>query len=294
MLQKTIKISILALALLVLMAAVPVLRAANVAYIYGDVAANGDVPSGAAEPYDQMLLDDSGRTGLTQFKALVESQGHTISQFYDQQTNLNSAFLADKDVVIFGLHQKIWSRDEKAALNTWLQAGGGMFIYSDSASGGRFNLVGAQNPVGQNVTNNLIAAYGMQVTVDQADGTTGHTATSNASIIALRDRTLEGEGVSPVAISPSNNQVEILIPYDRRVRQRQGLTITNPEFAALALRPVGQGHVAVMFDRQPMWNSGPGSDIGMRDNEFILRTMVNFLAQRPSAPPVSSKHARMP
>ncbi len=257
-------------------------EAANVAYIHGDVAADGTVPSGNAAPYDQMLLTDAGPTGLSRFKALVEGEGHTIGQFYDQNTTLNSTFLQDIDVVIFGLHQKIWNSAEKADLDAWLSAGGGMLIYSDSASGGRFNIVGAQNPVGQSVTNNLIARYEMQVTVDQADGTTSHAATDSASINAIRNRRLEGEGVSPVAIAANNSSVEILIPYDRSVRKRQNLTIQNPVFAALALRPVGQGHIAVMFDRQPMWNAGPGSDIQQEDNEFILRTMVNFLAQRPS------------
>ncbi len=278
--------------LLCLLASVQVLNAASVAYIYGDVAADGTVPSGSAEPYDQMLLTDMGRTGLSRFKSLVESQGHTINQFYDQDTSLTTAFLAGKDLVIFGLHQKIWSSTERTVLNAWLQAGGGMFIYSDSASGGRFNIVGAQNPVGQGVTNNLIAPYGMQVTVDQADGTTAQTASSTASIAALRSRRLEGEGVSPVAISQSNTNVEILIPYNRAGNKRQNLTITNPRFASLALRPVGAGHIAVMFDRQPMWNSGPGSDITKRDNEFILRTMVNFLVSRPSITPTNPQTPR--
>ena len=67
--------------------------AADIAYIHGDVSAAGIVPSGPESAYDQMLLGDAGRTGLSQFKALVESQGHTISQYYDQQTILNESFL---------------------------------------------------------------------------------------------------------------------------------------------------------------------------------------------------------
>lgn len=258
---------------------------ATVAYIHGDVAPDGTVPSGVQMPYDQMLLDDSGNTGLSMFKVLVETQGHTIDQFYDQQTELNSGFLNNKDVLIFGLHQKIWSTAEKAALDVWLNNGGGMFIYSDSASGGFFRIVGAQNPVGQTVTNNLIASYGMQITVDQADGTTDQLASPTASITEIRGRRLEGEGVSPVAISPSNSQAEILIPYTRSVNRQQNIAIANPVFAALAIRSVGDGHIAVMFDRQPMWNAGPGSDISKQDNEFILQAMINFLAQRPISPP---------
>lgn len=266
-------------------------QAASIAYIHGRVSQDGTILNeGQGTPYDQMLLNDSGNTGLSQFKTMVEGQGHSIAQFRDRNVNLNTTFLNNYDVVIFGLHQKIWSSDEKAALDIWLQAGGGMFIYSDSASGGRFNIVGAQNPVGQNVTNNLIAQYGMQVTVDQADGVPREVANNSASITDIRGLTLEGEGVSPVAISPSNSTVEVLISYSRNVNKRQNLTINNPVFAALALRPVGQGHIVVMFDRQPMWNNGPGSDINEQDNRSILREMINFLALRsvtqpPALPP---------
>jgi len=263
-----------------------VVIAAAIAYIHGRVADDGAIlAEGQGDPYDQMLITDSGDTGLSMFKTLVESQGHTIVQFRDMLVNLDAAFLNNYDVVIFGLHQKIWSSTEKSALDAWLNEGGGMFIYSDSASGGWFRLVGAQNPVGQNVTNNLIAQYGMQVTVDQADGVPRENASSSASITSIRGLTLEGEGVSPVAVAPGNSSVEILIPYTRNVNKRQGLTISNPNFASLALRPVGQGDIIVMFDRQPMWNNGIGSNIQERDNNAILREVMNFLAERPVVTP---------
>lgn len=259
--------------------------AATLVYVHGRISSDGDVlPEGQGEPYDPMLLDDTGSKGLSTFKMAVESDGHSISSVRDINLTLNDAFLVDIDVLIFGLHQKLWSSNEKQALDRWLRSGGGMLIYSDSASGGAFNRVGAQNLVGQSVTNNLIGAYGMEVTVDQADGTTAHTAQTGASISAIAGRVLEGEGVSPVAIAASNPLVEVLIPYERAVTKRQGLTITDPLFAALALRPVAEGHVVVMFDRQPMWNNGPGSDIGQRDNALVLRAIVNFLAPRSGLP----------
>jgi len=39
-----------------------------------------------------------------------------------------------------------------------------------------------------------------------------------------------------------------------------------------------------MFDRQPMWNNGPGSDIDEQDNREILLVVMNFLAERPVLP----------
>ena len=268
------------------------LLAGDIAYIHGRVAANGTVlDEGDGNPFDQMLITDSGDKGLSKFKLLMESQGHSLVQFRDTSVSLNSDFLNNYDAVIFGLHQKIWSSAEKSALDLWLKAGGGMFIYSDSASGGSFRQVpgGAQNPIGQNVTNNLIRQYGMQVTVDQADGVRAATAANSASIAAIRNLVIEGEGVSPVAIAPANADVEILIPYTNDVDQRQGLTIANPNFAALARRRVEQGDIIVMFDRQPMWNDGPGSDIEEQANTAILREVMNLLAEplvvAPPSPP---------
>lgn len=260
----------------------------SVAYIHGDVAADGTIPSGSAAPYDQMLIDDSGNTGLTSFRSLVQSQGYTISQHYDVETTLDDAFLGAFDVVIFGLHQKMWSELEKDALRRWLNQGGGMMIYSDSASGGRFNIVGINNPVGRNVTNNLIAEYGMEVTVDLGSGTRSYISdVGSANPIVWDQPEFEGEGVSPVAVDPQG-EAQVLIPLEpsNQVEGNGNLnlnssltTITNPLWAAMAHRRVGRGNIIVTFDRQPMWNNGPGSDIDRKDNREIIRRVVRFLAR---------------
>ena len=259
----------------------------NIAYIHGDVAADGTIPSGNAPAYDQMLLDDSGRTGLTLFADLIRGEGYTISQFYDQETTLNAAFFNQFDAVIFGLHQVIWNDAEKEALDRWLRAGGGMLIYSDSASGGRFSEVGIDNDVGQRVTNNLISRYGMEVTVDQGGGTRSYIPENgNQNPIIWDQPDFEGEGVSPVAVNRAG-EAEILIPLLPANRtggrnlnvNSMGLSFSNFDYAAMALARVGQGHVIAIFDRQPMWNDGPGSDILKRDNREILRRTVRFLAR---------------
>ncbi|CAA6679344.1 MULTISPECIES: PKD domain-containing protein [unclassified Lentimonas] len=260
----------------------------RVAYIHGDVSEGGAVPSGSEAPFNQMLLSDTGNEGLSAFEDLVQEQALRIDAYYDQDTTLDASFLNQFDVVIFGLHQKIWSASEKAALDAWLRAGGGMLIYSDSASGGRFNIVGAQNPVGQTVVNNLISDYGMQVTVDQANGVRAYRAGSEQNYPIVWDQAvLEGEGVSPVAVDP-NGAGLVLIPYvndptyrvsgDAIINHTQNVTITNPDYAALAWAYVGQGDLIVMFDRQPMWNNGGGSNIQKRDNALILKRLVRFLS----------------
>ncbi|MEM7144263.1 MAG: malectin domain-containing carbohydrate-binding protein [Verrucomicrobiota bacterium] len=263
-----------------------VLDAKNVAYIYGDVAADGTIPSGAAAPFDQMLLTDMGNKGLSQFKALVEAQGYSIAQHYDQVTTLDATFLRQFDVIVFGLHQKVWSGAEQAALDDWLRKGGGILMYNDSAAGGSFSQVGIKNSTGQTAVNSILSDYGMQVAVDQGGGTRAYIPDANAANPIIWDQPeFEGEGVSPIAIDPLGD-AEALIPLDPANRISNGnlnidpvgVTIANPIWAVIGHVVVGEGNVIAIFDRQPMWNNGPGSDINERDNEEVLRRIVRFLA----------------
>ena len=271
---------------------VTIVSAQNIAYIHGDVSEAGAIPSGAAEPYDQMLIADTGDLGCSEFGQLVEASGYTIADYYDEAVTLNAAFLNQFDAIVFGLHQKIWSDAERSALDTWLRAGGGALFYSDSAAGGIFSIVGAANSVGQTAVNNVISAYGMEVTLDQAGGVRSFLATSSHPVV---DGPLifEGEGVSPVVVDNRDPLVEVLIAYDASnlvagrdpalVRLR-GVNIPESErtFAALARRSVGAGNLVVSFDRQPMWNNGPGSNIQRRDNREILRRIVEHIAGGPA------------
>ncbi|MEO0453971.1 MAG: hypothetical protein AAFY98_07520 [Verrucomicrobiota bacterium] len=273
----------------------PVTYAKSVAYIYGDVSRDGFTPASLdpddPTPYDQMLLTDTGDTGLSVFKALVETEGYTINQYYDQATTLNADFLNQFEVVIFGLHQKVWSSTEKDALDLWIRAGGGILIYSDSASGGRFNRVGIDNPVGQNVTNNLISQYGMEVTVDQGGGTRSYRPDAGSANPIIWDVPIfEGEGVSPVGVDTSSGAI-VLIPFSESNKEggndnltpddidAQNVTnVANRTWAVMGLAKVGDGNVIAIFDRQPMWNDGPGSDIEKEDNKEVLRRVVRYLA----------------
>jgi hypothetical protein len=266
----------------------PALLAQRVAYIYGDVAADGTIPSGAAPAFHQMLLTDTGGSGCSMFKAMVEAEGYSINQFYDQATTLNEAFLSQHDVIVFGLHQKVWSAVEKAALHNWMMAGGGILMYSDSAAGGNYQIVGIHNTVGQTAVNNVLTPYGLQVTVDQSGGTRAYTSspTDDCNPIVWDQPEIEGEGVSPVAVDLSTG-AKALIPFEDSCKvsgtpltiDARNITIANPRWAALAHRRVGNGNIIAMFDRQPMWNSGVGSSIQQRDNREILRRVVMFLAR---------------
>ncbi|MEM7391242.1 MAG: DUF4350 domain-containing protein [Verrucomicrobiota bacterium] len=260
----------------------------QVAYIYGDVAGDGTIPSGAAAAYDPMLLTDTGATGCSEFRALIEGQGYVITQHYDQVTTLDAAFLEPFDVVVFGLHQKIWSGAEQTALDTWIRAGGGILMYNDSAAGGHFGTVGIGNTTGQQAVNSILSAYGMEVTVDQGGGTRAYTSDPDTCHPVIWDQPVfEGEGVSPVAVDESSG-ARVLIPLEEAYKVSGGtmtvdpdpaITIMNPRWAVLAHQTVGEGNVMAIFDRQPLWNNGPGSDIDEEDNREVLRRIVRYLAR---------------
>ena len=258
----------------------------DVAYIYGDVSASGAIPSGGAAPFHQMRLSDTGNRGCSMFREMVEGEGFSISEHYDQATTLNSAFLDGLDVIVFGLHQKIWSPSEKAALDTWIRGGGGIMMYSDSAAGGHYSQVGIGNTTGQSAVNNVLSAYGMEVTVDVGQGTRAYTSVDDESHpLTQGSLEFEGEGISPVAVD-ENSGARALYPLESAYQISGGnlsinsanITITDPRWSAIGLQEVGEGSVIAIFDRQPVWNNGEGSDIEKRDNEEVLRRLVKYLA----------------
>lgn len=287
MMNRSVKLMILAVAAALLVCNLSLEAAKRVAYIYGDVAADGSIPSASASAYDQMLLTDSGNTGLSIFRSMVEGEGYTISQHYDATLVFDQSFLEQYDVILFGLHQRVWTVGEQALLDAWIRKGGGILMYSDSAAGGRFDLVGIGNSTGQTAVNSILSNYGMQVAVDQGGGTRSYKASvDTTSPIVYGELVFEGEGVSPVAVDPTGI-AEVLIPLDPANRVggsnlsvgTSGISIANPDWAVIGQATVGAGHVIAIFDRQPLWNNGPGSDIEKADNAEILRRIVRYLAR---------------
>ncbi|MFO7774566.1 MAG: hypothetical protein R6W89_02090, partial [Candidatus Hydrogenedentota bacterium] len=93
--SRTVNSMIVTVSLFALLAAVSVnVEASDIAYIHGDVAADGSVPSGDDDPFHQMLLDDTGSEGVSVFRDIVQNEGYEISQVYDQETTLEPEFLA--------------------------------------------------------------------------------------------------------------------------------------------------------------------------------------------------------
>jgi PKD repeat protein len=227
-------------------------RIRKVAYIY---------ESGSAET----RLSDTGTTGLSKFKALFEKDGFTVVGFDDDSVTLNAAFFDNVEVLVLGKHQKLWDPAEKAALDTWIRAGGSVLTYNNES---------------QAAINNILSAYGMEVAVSQANGTVALRAGPTATELIVSGRPiLEAANVSPVAISSGSLALKV-IPYESNsdfvvsgtpsVNDTQGLAITNPEYAALALATVGEGRIGVLFDVEPIENSG----LDLQNNEVLVERLI--------------------
>lgn len=262
------------------------------AYVYGSVSANGTIPAPVGQEFDQMRLTDTGDTGCSQYRMEIEKLGYSITEVYDRTTTFDSAFLGQYNVIIFGNHQKVMSVAEQAAIATWVTDGGGLLAYSDSALGGKYDVVGISNTVGQKAVNSIIGQFGMQVLTDQGNGACAMKAPddddSPVTHVDGKALVIEGEGEPPVCVDPSAG-VKILIPFSNEAKVGQsgtvstnnvggGMTIANPLYAALAVKELGKGRVVAQFDRQMMWNNGVGSNIAQKDNREIEKRIFLFLA----------------
>jgi hypothetical protein len=107
-------------------------EAPKLLYLYGDVAADGTVPSGDKEPFHQMRLNDSGDRGLSGFAEAIRELGLQIEEAYDAEVTLTPEFLDSIDVLILGSNQRRFSAAEAQAVDEWVRSGGGLLGWSDS------------------------------------------------------------------------------------------------------------------------------------------------------------------
>ncbi len=142
----------------------------RVVYLYGDVAADGTIPSGDAEPFHQMRLNDEDRRGMSGFAEAIREVGFQIDEAYDAAIELNAEFLDGVDVLILGSNQRRFSEAEADAVEAWVRAGGGLLAWSDSAFGGHFGKVGLGNESGRLSDNDLTERFGMYFMTDNGAG----------------------------------------------------------------------------------------------------------------------------
>jgi hypothetical protein len=155
-----------------------------------------------------------------------------------------------------------------------------MFGYSDSAMG---NSGGYQNQFGQASRHSMgFPDYGWQVYVDQVDNV--QTRTLPANSIFGNAITYQGEGTSPWVIdavtanhAAQGNPTVITARPDQTPSHTAGITYTGT-VTDLGYSTPDSGRVVVLFDRQPFWNGGAGSDITQEDNEQFILNCIKWLA----------------
>lgn len=256
--------------------------AQNVVYVYGDVSADGDIPSGNKPAFHQMRLNDTGRYGMSQFKSAIEETGLSIREVYDAETVLNETFLQTVDVLILASNQKTFSKEEVSNVINWVANGGGLVVWSDSAFGGHYKHVGLDNTAGRDSDNLIAESFGMHFLTDNGGGnylikdyTEDHFINNYNKKGGVMFR---GEGVSFIRVSPPAK----ILAYAQSNGLGGKLKVNkidgefNPETdVALAVTHFKKGRVLGLFDRNMFWNAGDGTQLSHSDNrEFTQRIML--------------------
>jgi hypothetical protein len=254
-------------------------------YLYGDVAADGTVPSGEAEPFHQMRLVDEGPRGMSQFKAALEAVGFEVAEAYDATLRLEAATLASVRVLILGSNQRRFSPAEAAAVREWVEAGGGLLAWSDSAFGGDHGKVGLGNEAGRLSDNDLTVQFGLFFMTDNGAGNYLVRVYEFDHFINANKReggvAFRGEGVSPVRVSPPARVLARLqeggLGGGLRLNPVDG-PLNAARDAALAIAEVGRGRVVGVFDRNLFWNAGEGTRLNDNDNRAFAQRIALWAA----------------
>jgi hypothetical protein len=258
----------------------PIVDDVPLRYLYGDVAPDGSIPSGPdTEPFHQMRLSDDGRRGLSGFRSALEEVGFRPTEVYDAEATLTGESLSDLGVLILGSNQHRFEEAEAAALGEWVENGGGVIAYSDSAFGGDYRQVGVCNPAGRLSENDLTAQFGMRFLMDNGAGRFEVSEYERAHFLNAGDAdggvVYRGEGVSPIRVSEPARVLAPLQSGDLNgsLKVCEDDRPFQPERdAALAVAEVGAGRVVGTFDRNTFWNGGAGTELGEVDNrEFAQR-----------------------
>jgi hypothetical protein len=176
----------------------------------------------------------------------------------------------------------VFSKAEAEAVHHWVELGGGLVAWSDSAFGGDFGKVGIANTAGRDSNNAITEPLGMHFLTDNGGGnylistyTENHFLNNYNRKGGLRYR---GEGVSCVRVSPP---ARMLAPLQDgglggKLKVNQIDAPFNPQTdAALAVAEIGTGRVIGIFDRNCFWNAGAGTRLSHVDNrEFAQRLVV--------------------
>lgn len=270
----------------------PASSVGRVLYLHGSVSAEGDVPAGEKPAFHQMLLDDTGPRGMSSFRAAIVAVGFEIRQAYDADVFFTDEYLAPWDVLILGSNQRRFSQAEAEAVQRWVNGGGGLVAWSDSAFGGHYGKVGLDNTAGRDSDNDLTRQFGMVFLTDNGGGNYLVTEYEEAHFLNAKNAhggvRYRGEGVSPVRITPPARMLAKLQESGLKGK----LTVNeidspfNPHTdAALAVAHVGEGRVVGTFDRNTFWNAGEGTRLSHENNREFAQRLILWAADREDSNP---------
>lgn len=290
-------------------------KSVHVLYLYGYVDEDGKDPWVTGKPpFHPMRLDDmhDPKRGLSEFRAALENPDEPLlrganvvfrlEEALDRTVKLTPEFLGRYDVLVLASNNRRFTTEgddsERQAVRDWVQGGGGLVAWSDSAFGGSFKAVGVGNPNGRDSDNDLMAQFGMFLMRDNGAG--NYKIERYTMPHFLNDYEPEGgvvfrgEGVSPVRVS---EPAVMLAPMQHGglggAIKLHGDDEKDPAIgpldptrdAALAVAEVGQGRVLATFDRNTFWNDGEGTRLGQVDNrEFAQRLFIWVSGSEPARP----------
>ena len=222
----------------------------------------GSVPPGT-DPNEMVRIGNTGHNGYAQLADLLHmEQGHNLTELADTDPAVNpltTLVLAQYDLLVLGSNNRRFSAKEAAVVASYVQDGGSVFAFSDSRFGlspdREHNVLGA----GELSDNDLLGQFGMAIQHDNYQVVEANsTRFVNPSHPILTGLTsFKGEGVSLIRVD--GPPAQILVRGDGLLLT-DGHTVTGKNYAITAIAQVGQGRVAVTFDRNTFFNAGLGSD----------------------------------
>ncbi|MBT0586297.1 DUF4350 domain-containing protein [Alteromonas oceanisediminis] len=254
----------------------------SVLYVYGDVSAKGNIPSGPSEAFEPMRLSDSGPLGLSIFKQYIEEIGAEIIEMYDASFTLDTNFLSDFDVIILASNQRRFASAEAKAVENWVRNGGGLIVWSDSAFGGHWKYVGVENESGRLSDNDISEQFGMYFLTDNGAGNYLVTNFTQEHFLnnfnAKGGVRIRGEGISLVRTSPPAIILAMLENggLNGKIRVNEiDAPYQKDRDSVLSILEYHQGRVIGLFDRNMFWNGGAGTRITHVDHiEFSQRLIL--------------------
>jgi hypothetical protein len=279
------KLSLVLTLLLALMAGSPLSAAPQRPALTRVLFLYGSVPPGTG-PSEMIHIDNTGRNGYAQLAAmLLWEQGHNVTEIADTDPAVNpltANALNGYDLVVFGSNNRRFSSAEAQAAGDYVRGGGALLVLSDSQFGPSPNRSQNALGAGELSDNDIIGQFGMYIEHDNYQVVVADAArfAQPAHPILAGVTSFKGEGVSLIRV---DGPPASIVVRGNGLPLTDGHTITGKNYAITAVAQVGEGRVAVTFDRNTFFNAGVGSDgtdIGELDNRTYALNLFDWLTRQ--------------